>query len=218
MTIAALSALPAPPASPRAARQRLPATVRSTQILDAALRVFSERGFAASRIDDIAAAAGLSKGGIYTHFKSKEEIFEALLARLPMPSPDDMATLARGARVTVDLLVAQVIEPMYALLQETNTLLTLRLLLADGARVPEHTARWREAAVDPYHASIERLVQRGIRQGALRKSVLTQASWLLLAPGVHAMLDRLVRSDAQPALLAAQKKAHIAMLRELLEN
>lgn len=218
MTIAAPSALLSPPASPRAARQRLPATVRSTQILDAALQVFSERGFAASRIDDITAAAGLSKGGIYTHFKSKEEIFEALLARLPMPSPDDMATLARGERVTVDLLVAQVIEPMYALLQETNTLLTLRLMLADGARVPEHTARWRETAVEPYHASIERLVQRGVRQGVLRESVLTQAPWLLVAPGVHAMLDRLVRSDAQPDLLAAQKQAHIAMLRELLEK
>lgn len=72
-------------AAPRAARRRLPATVRATQILDAALRVFAEKGIAASRIDDIAAVAGLSKGGIYAHFKSKEEIFEALLTRATSP-------------------------------------------------------------------------------------------------------------------------------------
>lgn len=204
-------------ALPRATRQRLPAPVRTTQILDAAQRVFSERGFAASRMDDIAAAAGLSKGGIYTHFKSKEEIYEALLARLPVPSVDSGAAVARGARVTVDQLVEQVIEPMYVVLRDPNTLLTLRMLLADGARVPEHTARWRAAAVEPFLAGIERLVRRGVRQGALRKCVLTQAPWLLVAPSVYAMLNRLIQGDDNAGLLAEQKKAHIAMVRELFE-
>lgn len=205
------------PAPQRAPRLRLSAPVRRTQILDAALGVFSERGFAASRVDDIAAAAGLSKGGIYAHFDSKEEIFEALLARLPMPVIDDGPSLAPGEQVTVDLLVERVIVPMYAQLQDATTLLTLRLLLADGARVPEHTARWRAATVDPFHAGIERLVQRGVRQGALRQSVVTQAPWLLLAPGVQAMLDRVVHGQAHAAQFEANKKAHIAMLRELLE-
>lgn len=60
------------PAATRA-RQRLPADVRNRQILDAALAVFSERGFEAARMDDIAARAGLSKGGLYAHFRSKDE-------------------------------------------------------------------------------------------------------------------------------------------------
>lgn len=202
----------------RAVRQRLPAPVRTLQILDAALRVFSEKGFAASRIDDIAAAAGLSKGGIYTHFKSKEEIFEALLARMPMPSTGEARALARSATVTVDVLVEQVIEPMYASFSEPSTLAMLRLLLADGARMPAYVAQWRAAAVDPYHADIERLVRRGIRQGSLRQSVLAQAPWLLVAPSLHVLLEQMLREGATPQLLAAQKKAHIAMLRELLEK
>ena len=217
MTALALSAPISPPVAPRTTRQRLPATVRSLQILDAALEVFAERGFAASRIDDIAAAAGLSKGGIYTHFKSKDEIFEALLARSLMPPQAEVPALRRGELVTVDRLVEQVIDPMYAVFSDPNTVRTLRLLLADGARIPERVARWRASAIEPFHASIDRLVRRGVQQGVLRKSVLSQAPWLLISPGTHVMMERLLQGAATPAALAVQKAAHVAMLRELLE-
>ncbi|MGC3985630.1 MAG: helix-turn-helix domain-containing protein [Pseudorhodoferax sp.] len=207
------------PAIPRAARQRLPATVRTTQILDAALAVFSERGFSATRIDDIAAAAGLSKGGIYTHFRSKDEIFEALLSRSLAPPEDASSAPQRGEAVTVDLLIAQFIEPMYASLADPLMLRTLRLLLADGARVPERVARWRASVVEPHRTKVERLVRRGVQQGLLRRGALSQAPWLLMSPGIHLMLERLVQDEATAAglaELAACKRAHIAMLRELL--
>src|SRR5246127_5232058 len=51
---------------------------RAPEILDAALACFSERGFAATRMDDIAARAGISKGTIYLYFDSKEAVFKAL--------------------------------------------------------------------------------------------------------------------------------------------
>ena len=59
--------------------------MRVQQILDAALVEFAERGFTAARMDDIAARCGLSKGGLYAHFQSKDGIFEALLARSLVP-------------------------------------------------------------------------------------------------------------------------------------
>ena len=64
-------------------RRRLPPAVRVGQILDAALQEFSQAGYAGARMDDIALRAGLSKGGLYAHFDSKEAVFEALLERLP---------------------------------------------------------------------------------------------------------------------------------------
>lgn len=66
-------------ASPRT-RIRLEPEVRKQLILDAALAEFSAHGFTATRIDDIAKRAGLSKGGFYAHNPSKEEVFSALLA------------------------------------------------------------------------------------------------------------------------------------------
>ena len=117
-------------------RRRLPAVTRVTQILDAALHVFSDKGFASARLDDIAAAAGLSKGGVYTHFSSKEDIFGALLKRLIQPVPAAPEPLADDEPVTVDLLVSRVVEPMYQSFGDPSVLQAVRLLLANGTRVP----------------------------------------------------------------------------------
>ena len=48
-------------------------------LLDAAYKVFAQRGYAQATIDDIAAACGVSKGAVYHHFASKEELFRAIL-------------------------------------------------------------------------------------------------------------------------------------------
>ncbi len=59
---------------------------RPTELLDAALEVFAERGFAAARMEDIAARAGASKGTIYLYFPSKEAVFEALVRQAIVPN------------------------------------------------------------------------------------------------------------------------------------
>ncbi|CAN7791435.1 TetR family transcriptional regulator [Caballeronia sp. LjRoot34] len=67
------------------------------QILDAALAESSTRRFTFTRIDDIAAPVVLSEGGLYTHFESKEEVFQALLRRPPVTSILDERALAQGS-------------------------------------------------------------------------------------------------------------------------
>lgn len=198
----------------RPQRRRLPAAQRVTQILDAALRVFSDKGFAAARIDDIAEAAGLSKGGVYTHFASKEVIFGALLSR--QLQPDLPAPLPDGEPVTVDVLVRQVIAPMYEAFGDPLFMLTMRLLLAEGMRAAQVVEDWKQAMFEPYLADVERLVLRGVRQGTLRRSVVTRAPRLLLSPGMHAMLDGVVAGLPDPAFMQGQQRLHVAMLRELL--
>lgn len=64
-------------------RQRLPAAVHTKQIRDAALAEFSRQGYTAARMEDIAQAARLSKGGLYAHFPSKKALLQTLLVRPP---------------------------------------------------------------------------------------------------------------------------------------
>ena len=198
-------------------RRRLPAATRVTQILDAALQVFSDKGFASARLDDIAEAAGLSKGGVYTHFASKEEIFGALLKRLiqpPMPAAPE--ALADEEPVTVDLLVRRVVEPMYQSLGDPSVLQAVRLLLANGTRVPQAFDQWHQTMLEPHIADVARLLQRGVQQGTLRSSAITREPRLILSPGIHAMLDCVVRGAAAPDAMSAWERLHVAMLRELL--
>src|SRR5215211_1902980 len=67
----------APP--PRRARNDADRQAKEKAILDAALDVFAERGFAEARLADVAARAGVAKGTIYLYFASKEALFEALI-------------------------------------------------------------------------------------------------------------------------------------------
>jgi AcrR family transcriptional regulator len=69
------------PDSERQPRKHAPPEVRRAQILDAALECFASRGYHTATMDDLARAAGLSKGSLYWHFSSKEEVFLALFDR-----------------------------------------------------------------------------------------------------------------------------------------
>lgn len=198
-------------------RRRLPASTRSAQILDAALQVFADKGYAAARIDDIAAAAGLSKGGIYTHFKSKEEIFEALLTRVLQPPPPAAMPLPEGLRVTPEVLLARVIDPLYERLAQPQMLAVLRLLLAEGEKAPQAVQRWMAAAIDPYHREMEALVRRGVAQGLLRDGVLARAPRLLLAPLMHLLIDLLARGDAVRDECPARHALHAALVLEQMQ-
>jgi AcrR family transcriptional regulator len=68
---------------------------RKEQILSSALKAFAKRGFAATKIGDIAARAGLSHGLVYHYFKSKEEIFYVLLERAMKTSTETLLNVEK---------------------------------------------------------------------------------------------------------------------------
>lgn len=197
-------------------RRRLPASDRISQILDAALQVFSDKGFASARLDDIARAAGMSKGGIYTHFVSKEQIFAALLKCLIKPVLLPPESKDCEEPVTVDLVIQRLIDPMYETLMEPKALLAVRLLLADGMHAPEVFIQWQRTMFDPHLANVTSLIQRGVQQGTLRPSVATMAPRLIMSPSMHAMFESLVHGRADPEGIHEWKRLHVAVVRELL--
>src|SRR5262245_10903240 len=89
-------------------RWRRRAEARPQEILEAALAVFAERGFAAARMETIAARAGVSKGTLYLYFDSKEEIFKALLQTMLVSRIDEIAAQVRGQEGLVAPLIANV--------------------------------------------------------------------------------------------------------------
>jgi TetR/AcrR family acrAB operon transcriptional repressor len=78
-------------------------------ILDAARTVFAAEGFATATVDDVATAASVSKGAVYHHFRSKEDLFFALIGRRDAPALSELATAAQSAATfeeILDLIVA----------------------------------------------------------------------------------------------------------------
>ena len=121
-------------ASPRAGspdrpRLRLPPQVRVQQILDGALEVFNDKGYAAARMDDIASRCGLSKGGLYAHFDSKEQVFAALLASALQPthlvSPPD-------SHAPDEALVDWLLDSLYACFDQPRRRAVLTTIPSDS--------------------------------------------------------------------------------------
>lgn len=198
-----------------AERRRLPPQVRVQQILDAAFHVFAEKGFVATRIDDIAAAAGLSKGGVYNHFSSKEEIFSSMVRyrveqRPPIEMPDE------ATPVTVDLICETFVAPVYAVFADDDEIRLLRIIMVEAARSTEHPADRLGAYSQPFVEKLQQVVDRGIEQGNLKASAFSRSVGLIVTPALGYMFNRLVGGETSAAAVAAYRAEHIALLREVL--
>lgn len=203
------------PGSKTKPRLRLPPEVRIQQILDQALVEFSQRGFEAARMDDIAQGCGMSKGGLYAHFSSKDALFEALLTRSLAPVDLKQMDLARP--VPIRQLVTWIVDQMYASLTHPQTVATMRLLIADGSRVPQLVMVWGQQVIEPHLAMLSQLLSESSAGRGGKVSVIVREPWLIMSPAMHAMVSKLIVGAQQEIDLSHFKRAHIELLCELLE-
>ena len=90
-------------------RWRRRKTARPVEILSAALASFAERGFAATRLDDVAARAGVTKGTLYLYFRSKEELFKAVVRQELVPTIELAEAMIRTAGASSPVLLEQLV-------------------------------------------------------------------------------------------------------------
>src|SRR6266436_2876032 len=95
--------------APETRRWRRRKDARPQEILEAALSVFAERGFAAARMEQIAARAGVSKGTIYLYFDSKEAVFRALVHEVLGTQVSRFADFARASSGSVAPVIAGIL-------------------------------------------------------------------------------------------------------------
>jgi AcrR family transcriptional regulator len=119
-------------------RRRLTAEERRSGILDAALVAFSQKGYHATSLDDIAGEAGVSKALIYEHFSSKQELHADLIARNARELTQRVAGALSGVEIesTVERLAAG-LEAFFAFVEERRD--AWRMLFRDAAD-PESSA------------------------------------------------------------------------------
>lgn len=204
-----------PPVAPRR-RQRLPPAIRTQHILDAALHEFSTHGFIAARMDDIAARAGLSKGGLYAHFSSKDALFSALLQK-SLSSRFSASAVPAEIPITPSFMANWLVNTTYdTLIADPAVPAIVRLMIAESLRAPQAVAQWREQILESDLAQIAAMLRRGAAQGHLRTSVAEANPWLLLSPAVHTVVAMLISGDALTRSLDECRDAHVRMLIEWL--
>lgn len=201
---------------PKKKRIRLSPEVRKQKILEAALLEFSDHGFGAATVERIAGNAGLSKAGLYAHFKSKDEIFEALLHEMLRP-PFEVEQWQLLEGETLSTAIDRFIDLSYEKLLEPRTIATLRLVIAESARAPEAIQRWRDEVILPYQKAQQAVVDVCVASGWMRESALTRHFVLVSAPTLFVALQAMMFKEGEGMdELISLREAHRELLRELL--
>lgn len=192
---------------------------RPAEILDAALAVFAQKGFAATKLDDIAARAGITKGTIYLYFDSKQALFEAL-ARQSVGAQIDQVTaqLANFPGTSAELL-RFVLSTMGRFAMTSDRVVLPRLVLAEAANFPQLAEFWRREIIERGIALMSGIIQRGIERGEFCKIEPQHAARLCVAPILIIVLWRatFAQFDAEPYDYQGLIDAHLQTLLKGLE-
>jgi AcrR family transcriptional regulator len=144
-------------------------------IIKAARRIFGERGFAATTIDNIAAGARVAKGAVYHHFATKEAVFEAVFEQVSL---DLVADLDRISRAENDPLAAMAAgtQGYFAACSKGPT---GQIILRDGPAVLGWE-RWREIDAKHFGGKFPRAIAAAMEAGVIAKQPIEPLARLLL--------------------------------------
>jgi TetR/AcrR family transcriptional regulator len=168
-----------PAAPPKRARRK---EARPGELLDAALTLFVEKGFAATRVEDVAARAGVSKGTLFLYFPSKEELFKALVRETisgRFPEWNEELTQYSGSSAE---LVRDCMHLWWQRIGMTKASGITKLVLSEAGMFPEIAAFYQQEVIGPGHDLLKRILQRGIASGEFRSMALEYAVYSLIAP------------------------------------
>lgn len=152
----------------RGPKFRRRAEARPDEVLDAAIALFTERGFAQTRVEDIAARAGLSKGAVYLYFPSKEALLEGIVRRAVLPIADSVLASLASYEGDPRFVLTGALKLMALKLSDESFLAVPKLLFREVVGFPELAVMYRREVLDRVLPAITALLRRGIDQGYLR--------------------------------------------------
>jgi AcrR family transcriptional regulator len=201
-----LSPVPEPP-SGRAAR----AAERREAIIAAAMDEFIGRGFAATRLDDVAKRAGVAKGTIYLHFKDKEALFEELIRTAIVPLVVRIAPPANptgSVRDMVEAFARTFIEEIVT----TRRADIIRLIVSEGPRFPEIADFYYREVVSRGLAGLRGLIELGIARGEIRQPELARFPQIVVAPAIVAVIWKSLFENHSPLDALEMFRVHLDLI------
>lgn len=159
---------PAPRNPARRPRQR---DIQPARLVDAALELFLERGFAGTRMEDVAARAGVSKGSIYLHFATKEELFRAVVRAGIVPRIDQAEAAIAGFEGSAADLLSALLHGLLLEFWDSPSSGIPKLIIADAGQFPGLARDYFAEISLRARRLLERIIRRGIERGEFREDM-----------------------------------------------
>lgn len=155
---------------------------RPQELLASAIELFVERGFASTRLEDVARRAGVSKGTLYLYYANKEDLFKAVVRQSIIPMIDDAdASVAEFDGHSAELL-RHVILSWWRRIGATKASGISKLILAEADNFPELAHFYRQEVMTRGITMMSNMLERGIRRGEFRDVDVAQTAQVLIAP------------------------------------
>jgi AcrR family transcriptional regulator len=171
------------------ARQRRKET-RPQELLDAALALFVEKGFAATRSEEVAQRAGVSKGTLYLYYPSKEELFKAVVRHNLSNLIAEGQELARQFEGSSSDLLVELIRIWWERVGNTPAAGIHKIVLSEVRNFPDLAQFYADEVIVPADALFSSAVQRGIDRGEFRNLPVHEVAHALMAPVIFLALHQ----------------------------
>jgi AcrR family transcriptional regulator len=200
-------------ATKRPSKRAVGATERRAAIVAAGLDEFTAKGFAATRLDDVAKRAGVAKGTIYLHFKDKEALFQELVRTALGPlivriSNPPIGADAGSARAAMEALVNTFAHDVIG----TRRADIVRMIIAEGARFPALAEFYYREVIAHGIAGMRKLIEYGVARGEIRNPGLAEFPQLVVAPLMVAIIWQGLFGKYAPLDVAAMLRVHLDLI------
>ena len=185
---------------------------RPAEITAAAMDEFAENGYDATPVEAVARRAGVSKGLLYLYFKTKEDLFKAVVRSFVAPKVERLTRAIAETDMGVEEFLRGPFLDVARTLPKSRARHLVRLLIAEGHKHPDLTRWYWENVVAKALDALRGLIERGVASGELKPSALERFPQLLLSPVMLSLVWTLVLQRHSALDTDALIEAHIDLV------
>jgi AcrR family transcriptional regulator len=155
---------------------------RPQEITEAAFAAFAEKGYAATKVEEVARRAGVSKGLLYLYFDTKEDLFKAVIRSVVAPRIDELARTLDSSELGAEAFIRG---PLLAFMQRlpgSPASVVIRLMISEAPRHPDLVDYYWENVASRGLGALRQLLERGVADGEFRESAVNELPQLFVAP------------------------------------
>jgi AcrR family transcriptional regulator len=185
---------------------------RPAEITEAALAAFAEKGYAATKVDEVAKRAGVSKGLLYLYFKTKEDLFKAVIRSFLSPKIDALISNIEQTELSAEEFVRGPFLTFAKSIPNSPARVLVRLMISEGPKHPDLVEWYWDNVVSRALNALRTLIERGVDNGEFHESALNEFPQLLVTPVFFSMIFAIVFKQQMKLDTDRFIEAHVNMV------
>ena len=168
---------------------------RPQEITEAAFGAFAENGFTATKVEDVARRAGVSKGLLYVYFKTKEELFKAVIRSVVTPRLDELTRTLDTSDLSAEAFIRGPVLEFMKRVPGSPVSIVIRLMISEAPKHPDLVEYYWQNVASRGLGALRQLLRRGVENGEFRETAVNELPQLLVAPVMMSIVWGIVFAD-----------------------